>query len=132
MSGPQTSRSFAADPAQLEEVRRFVAGAAERAGLPEETIDALVLAVNEAATNSILHTDTERFHVRWLVLEDRVEIEIQDEGLFKRRIHMHQLDGSGGLGIPLMMSLTDEFELHEGTSGRPGTRIRLVKFHAAG
>jgi anti-sigma regulatory factor (Ser/Thr protein kinase) len=109
-----------------------VAGAAEQAGLPEHAADDLVLATNEAATNSILHSGTERFQVRWLALDDRVEIEIQDEGLFKRRIRVLQLDGVGGLGIPLMMSLTDEFELHEGTPGRPGTRTRLVKFHSAG
>ncbi len=124
----QISRSFIADPAQLEEVRRFVSGAAERAGLSEQTTDDLVLAANEAATNSILHSGTKRFHVRWLALDDRVEIEIHDEGLFERRILMHQLDGSAGLGIPLMMSLTDELELHEGIPSRPGTRTRLVKF----
>jgi anti-sigma regulatory factor (Ser/Thr protein kinase) len=131
MLGSQVSRSFTADPAQLEEVRRFLFGAAERARLPEQTTDDIVLAANEAATNSILHSGTKRFHVRWLVLHDRVEIEIHDEGFFRRRIHIDQLDGSGGLGIPLMMSLTDEFELHEGTPSRPGTRTRLVKFHAA-
>ena len=125
------SRSFPAEPAQLEEVRRFVARAAEEARLPEHTTDDLVIVANEAATNSIRHSGTTRFHVRWLVLDDRVEIEIEDEGLFKRRIRVHQLDGAGGLGIPLMMSLTDEFELHEGTPGRPGTRTRLVKFHSA-
>jgi anti-sigma regulatory factor (Ser/Thr protein kinase) len=125
------SHSFAAEADQLEEVRRFVSRAAEEAGLPEHTADDLVLAVNEAATNSILHSGTERFHIRWIALDDRVEIEIQDEGLFKRRIRVAALDGAGGLGIPLMMSLTDEFELHEGTPGRPGTRTRLVKFHSA-
>jgi anti-sigma regulatory factor (Ser/Thr protein kinase) len=132
MVGTPISRSFVAEAAQLEEVRRFVSRAAEQAGLPEHDADDLVLATNEAATNSILHSGAERFQVRWLALDDRVEIEIQDEGLFKRRIRVLQLDGVGGLGIPLMMSLTDEFELHEGTPGRPGTRTRLVKFHSGG
>jgi anti-sigma regulatory factor (Ser/Thr protein kinase) len=130
MGGNPISRSFVADAAQLEEVRRFVSEAAEEAGLPEHAADDLVVAVNEAATNSIVHSGTTRFDVRWSALDDRVEVEILDEGMFKRRIRVHQLDGVGGLGIPLMMSLTDEFELHEGTPGRPGTRTRLVKFHS--
>jgi anti-sigma regulatory factor (Ser/Thr protein kinase) len=130
MVGTPISRSFVAEAAQLEEVRRFVSRAAEQAGLPDHAADDLVVAANEAATNSILHSGTKRFHIHWLVSEDRVEIEIEDEGLFKRRIRVHQLDGAGGLGIPLMMSLTDEFELHEGTPSRPGTRTRLVKFYS--
>jgi serine/threonine-protein kinase RsbW len=132
MVGSDISRSFTAEPTQLEEVRRFVSGAAEQAELSEETTDDLVIAVNEAATNSILHSGTTRFHIRWHVFDDRVEVEILDEGLFKRRIRMHQLDSAEGLGIPLMMSLTDEFGLHEGTPSRPGTRTRLVKFLTAG
>jgi anti-sigma regulatory factor (Ser/Thr protein kinase) len=125
----QASRSFTAEPAQLKVVRQFVAHSAERAGLSEELIDDLVIAANEAAANSIVHSGTERFHVRWRALDDRVEIEIEDEGVFKRRVYVRQLDESGGLGIPLMMSLTDAFELHEGTPRRPGTRTRLVKRH---
>ena len=132
MSRPAVSRSFDAHPAQLDEVRRFVSRAAHEAGLSEQTTDDLVIAANEAATNSILHSGTKRLHLRWLAEADRVEVEIRDEGLFKRRVRVRQLDGAGGLGIPLMMSLTDEFELHEGTPGQPGTQIRLVKFHSAG
>jgi anti-sigma regulatory factor (Ser/Thr protein kinase) len=132
MSRPAVSRSFDADPSQLEEVRRFVFRAAHEAGLSEETTDDLVIAANEAATNSIVHSGTTRFHLRCLLEDDRIEIEIRDEGLFKRRVRVRELDGAGGLGIPLMVSLTDEFELNEGTPRQPGTRTRLVKFHSGG
>jgi anti-sigma regulatory factor (Ser/Thr protein kinase) len=132
MAKPAVSRSFDAEPKQLEEVRRFVSQAAHETGLSQEIMDDILIATNEAATNSILHSGTKRFRLRWLVLADRVEIEIEDEGLFKRRVRLRELDGVGGMGIPLMMSLTDEFELHEGTPGQPGTQIRLVKFHSSG
>jgi anti-sigma regulatory factor (Ser/Thr protein kinase) len=128
MVGTRISRTFEADPAQLEEVRRFVVQCAAEAGLSEAATDDLVLAANEAATNAILHSGSRRVHAGWEALDDRVQMEFEDEGLFRRRVHMPPLDGSGGLGIPLMMSLTDEFELHEGTPRRPGTRIRLTKF----
>jgi anti-sigma regulatory factor (Ser/Thr protein kinase) len=132
MVDPQLSRSFHADPGELAEVRRFVRQSAEEARLPDETTADLVLSVYEAAANSILHSGSDRFHLRWRALEDRVEIEIQDEGVFRRRVRVPLLEGRGGLGIPLMMSFTDEFELHEGTPSRPGTRVRLVKFRAGG
>jgi phosphoserine phosphatase RsbU/P len=132
MAGPEISRTFHAHPSELAKVRGFIRRSAEDARLPEPTTEDLVLSAYEAAANSVLHSGSERFHLRWRALEDRVEIEIVDEGVFRRRVRVPQLQlgGAGGLGIPLMMSLNDEFELHEGIPSRPGTRVRLVRFTA--
>ncbi len=125
--GSQTSRRFEADPVVLADVRRFVRGCAEEAGLSERTIDDLLLAATEASANAVLHSGSGRFDVVWTRREDRIEIEVRDHGAFRRRVRVPELEGPGGFGIPLMMSLTDEFELHEGTRDRPGTSVRLVK-----
>ena len=57
-----------------------------------------------------------------------VEIEVEDDGVFRRRIPAPEFDGQGHRGIPLMMALLDQVSISGGTEARPGTLVRLVKF----
>ena len=62
--------------------------------------------------------------------QGRIEIRVEDKGVFDKRIPTG-LDGSeGGRGIPVMMALMDELSIREGRPDAPGTMVRLVK-HAA-
>jgi anti-sigma regulatory factor (Ser/Thr protein kinase) len=122
-----TIHSFRAHPSALFEIRQFVRQLAGDANLPTQAINDLVVAVSEACANSMLHTSTPEIKVTWTVQRDCVEIKVRDEGVFRRRVPMPELDGRGGHGIPLMMALVDEISIREGTEAKPGTLVRLVK-----
>lgn len=129
MNGVEISsdRSFPAHPSALSEIRSWVRASAAEASLSAETTEELGLAVNEAATNALLHSGTRRIDLRWAADDSTVQVEVLDDGIFRRRVRIPEIDGPGGYGIPLMMSLVDEVEIKEGTARRPGTAVRLVK-----
>lgn len=98
------------------------------AGFSNDAADDLALAVSEACANSIVHAGGSTITVSWRSDGERSEVEVQDEGVFHRRVPMPELDGQGGHGIPLMMALMDEVAVREGTEQDPGTLVRLVKY----
>jgi len=119
--------NFRAHPSALYEIRQFVRERAAESSFSGPTADDLLVAVSEACANSIVHTATPHIRVTWSTRERCVQVLVQDDGVFKRRIRMPELEGSGGHGIPLMMALVDEFSIQEGTSRHPGTSVRLLK-----
>ncbi len=122
-----TIHSFRAHPSALYEIRQIVRQLADDASLASQATNDLVVAVSEACANSMLHTSSREIKVSWTMNGDCVEIKIRDEGVFRRRVPMPELDGRGGHGIPLMMALVDEISIREGTEAKPGTLVRLVK-----
>ncbi|TMK86403.1 MAG: ATP-binding protein [Actinobacteria bacterium] len=120
-------RSFRAHPSALFEIRQFVREHAAAASLPEQMTNDLLLAVSEAAANSIIHTTTAAIQLSWARDGECVEIEVRDTGIFKKRVRIAEVEGRGGHGIPLMMALVDRLTIEEGTQRRPGTLVRLVK-----
>ena len=121
------SRTFRAHPAALHEIRSFVRDQAEDGGFRSAVIDDLVLAVSEACANAIVHTNTPSLDVGCSLSSELLSIEVKDEGIFRRRVAMPELDGHGR-GIPLMAALVDELTIKEGTPERPGTLVRLIKY----
>jgi serine/threonine-protein kinase RsbW len=104
----------------------------------DERIDDLRIAVSEATTNAIeAHTDlssNERIVVRCDLGEDRIEVEVLDQGLgfdpadegeMPDADDPDRLEYERGLGIPLMRTLTDEAEIR---SSADGTAVRLVVY----
>ena len=119
-------------PCTLEathDLRRMIRGLCERAGLNREWTDDLLLAVTEATTNAILYGCPMggNIELRWKNDEACTEIEVEDNGVFRKRIPMPELDESRGRGIPLMLALMDEVHIQQGTRREPGTVVRLVK-----
>jgi anti-sigma regulatory factor (Ser/Thr protein kinase) len=86
----------------------------------------LVLAVSEAGANAIQHSGTDAVVVAWESRDGRIDVEVRDRGLFRRRVPMPEVEGVGGHGVPLMMALVDELSIREGTPERPGTVVRLT------
>ena len=119
-------QAFRSHPSVLYHIRRFVRDCARTTELRPDIVSDLLVAVTEAAANSMLHTASRQIRVTWSELEGCVEVDIQDEGVFRREAPMPHLDG-GGHGIPLMMALVDEVTIREGTARKPGTVVRLVK-----
>lgn len=53
---PGDAETIALHPGNLDMLRHFVASHSRRAGLGEDRIQDLLLAVNEVATNTLIHT----------------------------------------------------------------------------
>lgn len=119
-------RSFRAHPAALRDIREFVRTFASEQRLIGDTVEDLVLAVSEACTNAIVHTNSPSVEVTCRFSPHAVEVQVHDGGVFRRRVPVPELDVHGR-GIPLMMALMDEVTIREGNPGRPGTLVRLMK-----
>jgi serine/threonine-protein kinase RsbW len=129
---PAEVRSFPADPSVLYLIRRFLAQKAAEARLSKHTTENLLLAVTEACANALRHTLTPDIHISLQILQDRVQVEIRDQGVFRKRVPEIPPGEGGGFGVPLMLALTDEISLRQGTEQHPGTVVRLVKYEETG
>ncbi|WP_431893615.1 ATP-binding protein [Nonomuraea sp. bgisy101] len=76
----------------LPEVRNFAAVHARAAGLPDEEVTDLLVAVNEVATNAVTH-GTGRARLRVWHERDDVVVEVHDDGRW-------ELEGSPGSTPP--------------------------------
>lgn len=114
------------DHGGLRGVREFVAEVAARAGLDEDRIFDLKVAVSEACANAVQHADEERALDVCARLEpERLVFEITDAGDF--RLPRRGSDGvrtNRGIGLPLMVALTDEVRFHKLPTG--GTMVSLA------
>jgi anti-sigma regulatory factor (Ser/Thr protein kinase) len=125
-------RTFPARRPVLREIREFIRERARDQHAGGEEADSLVLAVSEACANAMLHTNCTTIRVVWRSTGDRVEVDVKDDGVFRRRIPLPEIDGEGHRGIPLMMALLDQVSISGGTEKRPGTTVRLTKYlHAS-
>jgi anti-sigma regulatory factor (Ser/Thr protein kinase) len=122
---PPPSAELAYEHGTLHAMRRFVAAAALRCGFGEEHVDAIVLAANEVATNSLRHgggRGTLRVwtHERSIVCELRDAGRIEGQALLGRM--RPQAGQAGGHGLWLANQLCDLVQVR---SGREGTVVRL-------
>lgn len=127
MRSRSVERSFRATPEALRDIREFIRQRAKKARLDSQGTEDLVLAVSEAATNAVIHSDTSEVLVGWARSSSHIEICVKDQGIYKHRIPMPDRLDSGGRGIPIMVALVDDVTLSPGTRERPGTVVRLTK-----
>jgi serine/threonine-protein kinase RsbW len=111
-------------------VRLALAALARNAGMDEEAVDDLRIAVSEACTNAVLSTEQaapdEPVTVTWREEPDRVAIEVADRG------SVYDPEGAGentqgirmSLSISLLRSLVDECEIEPRPDG--GMRTTLL------
>lgn len=114
---------------RLDEIRQFVKSSAEDAGIDHSTISDLVLAVDEAVTNIIVHGYRKQ--------PGNLEVHIENSGssLYIRLIdqaptfdpcsHLSldleatlQKDTPGGFGLHLIKRIADDLEYKVDSSGR--------------
>jgi serine/threonine-protein kinase RsbW len=123
-------------PAKAEYItlcRLALSGLAQLRGMPEDTVADLKLALTEAASNSIRHAygSEEDGHVQiaYELGPDRITIEVVDDGEGFDPAAEGEGGGElneGGLGIAIIRSIADEFEL-DSSPGSRGSRLRFVK-----
>ncbi|MFG3708176.1 anti-sigma factor RsbA family regulatory protein [Micromonospora sp. NPDC047670] len=108
----------------LPTVRTFVAGHGQVAGLDEERVADLQIAVTELATNSIAHAGGAGVLRVWRTAEHLV-CEIHDDGWLADPLAGRLTpakDGIGGRGLVIVQALCDLVRVH---STAAGTTVRL-------
>ena len=115
--------TYPSTPSGVRAMRREVAAFADRAGMGEDGVGDVQLAVSEAATNAVVHAYREsdgRLHVRAHVEGTELIVVVVDtgSGLAPRA------DSPGiGLGMPLMASVTTRFQV---VSQGKGTEVQMA------
>jgi len=126
-------------PEELAKVRAFLQQTLETAGLDDEEIYQWIWIVDEGCSNIIrhaYHNDPQRFI--WItvrITNDRVEVEIQDEGepfdptqVPEPDLQQHRkLRKKGGLGIYILRRLVDHLSYEQKQHPQGRNRLILVK-----
>lgn len=122
--------SLPAVPESVARIRPAVAELAAGAGIDSEQLDAIRLAVSEAATNTVLYSyagDDGEIHTTAELAGDELWVLIADDG---RGIHAGLESRGLGLGLALTSAVCDGFTVVERVGG--GTELQLSFTLAAG
>lgn len=115
--------TFPSTPPGVGAMRREVAAFAQQAGMDDDGVGSVRLAVSEAATNAVVHAYRERpgeLEVRAYVEGRELVVVVCDTGLGLAP----RSDSPGlGLGMPLMATVTTRFEV---VSDGEGTKIHMA------
>ena len=119
------ARSVPARSGEVAGLRRAATDVGREAGLAEERLAEVALAVGEACANAVVHAYTDRepgvLRLTAQVTGAGLEIVVSDDG----RGMTPRTDSPGlGLGLPLMASLTTAIELNAPAEG--GTAIWML------
>jgi serine/threonine-protein kinase RsbW len=128
---------FPAERSQLAAIRRFVAQQAEKTPAAQREIQDIVQAVDEAATNIIVHGYGDgpgQIQVEWSYLPGRITVILRDRAPFFDPTTVPEPDTSlplferpvGGLGVHLIRKCVDEFTYTPNSRG--GNELRMVKY----
>ncbi len=116
-------------PENVIVVRQAAAGLGEALGLPAQRVDDLKAVVTEASNNVVLHAYDDGpgpLEVSATSDDTHVEIVIQDRGRgFLPRADTER-EPSLGLGLPLIASLSDGFEIRGGAGEGTRTAVRFA------
>ncbi|MEO6087768.1 MAG: sensor histidine kinase [Umezawaea sp.] len=121
---PRSALAYWFDMHSLPATRRLVADYATTAGLAEDRVDDLVLAVNELTTNSIEHANGGGELVIWQD-GDAVVCEVRDRGILRDPMIGRlkpTLNSNGGYGAVMVNLLCDLVRIH---SAEDGTAVRV-------
>jgi serine/threonine-protein kinase RsbW len=123
-------------PARAEYIalaRLALSGLADIVGLSDELLADLKLALTEAVSNSVRHAYADEggfVSIAYELSHDALVIEVVDDGEGFDPERPPALEGEelteGGLGIAIIRTIVDEFELHS-RPGVRGSRLRFAK-----
>jgi serine/threonine-protein kinase RsbW len=133
--GGSVALSIPARPEYVALCRLALTGLARTRALSPELVADLKLALTEACSNSVRHAYEEGragvVEVRYELAEDRISIEVLDEGAGfdpqALKNAQEELD-EGGLGIAIIRAVTDELDI--GIRSEGGSRLRFTKYLA--
>ena len=124
-----------AKPEYVSLARLALTGLSRVRELDAETLADLKLAITEATSNSVRHAYSDgagTVEVLYDLRPDRLVIEVSDDGdgfdydTAPVALDLEDELTEGGLGIAIIRTIADEFELRRGPGGR-GSRLRFSK-----
>ena len=125
-SGEVLNESYPAIPETVPVARRAVGAVAAAAGVSDERLEEIRLAVSEALTNAVVHAYSDgeggRFHVTAAVASDELWVLIGDDG---RGLHAPNDSRGLGIGLSLISGLSDDFAIVTRASGGAEVQMRF-------
>jgi serine/threonine-protein kinase RsbW len=126
VSAQGLSLTVAAKPENLAVIRQALAGYADAMGFDSDAIADLKTVVSEACMNVVVHAYPEDaagpLEISAEPDEDGLEISVRDRGAGFRPRPADVQDSGLRLGLPLIATLSDEFEVR---GGGAGTEVRV-------
>lgn len=126
--------SYPARPDSVSAIRKALQAFARRCRVPRETVDAVALAVSEAATNVVVHAyrDAEQpgeIEVAAALAADELWVIITDRGSGMRP----RTDSPGlGLGLAIIAQMADGIDLVKPAAGGLELRMRFAVARGGG
>lgn len=124
-ASPAVDLAVPARPGEVSGVRRAVGALGRRAGLGEDRLADVALAVGEACANAVVHAYGDDgpgvLRVTADITADGLEVTVADEG---HGMTPRPESPGLGLGLPLMAALTSAIEVRATSTG--GTEIWMV------
>lgn len=118
------------NPDYVSIIRLTASGIANKIGFSVDDIEDLKVAVSEACTNAIKHSEDEKFSITFNILENGLNIEIKDsgKGYDTSSISIPDLEKpkESGLGLFIIQALMDDVSM-ESKEGE-GTTIKMTKY----
>ncbi len=111
-------------------IRLTTSGIANKVGFSMDDIEDIKVAVSEACTNAIKHSNDEIFNITFSILENGLTIEIKDNGQGYDVDSIDKPDLSNpkenGLGLFIIKTLMDEVSIE--SKSNIGTVVRMTKY----
>lgn len=119
-----------ANPDYVSIVRLTTSGIANKVGFAMDDIEDIKVAVSEACTNAVKHSEDNTVSVKYSLIENGLEIEIKDNGKGYDINSIGTPDLSNpkesGLGLFIIQALMDEVKIE--SKGNHGTTIKMTKY----
>lgn len=124
---------ISSNPEYVSIIRLTTSGIANKIGFSIDDIEDMKVAVSEACTNAIKHSDDDKFFITFKIFESGICIEIKDngKGCDVEAIKEPDLDmpKESGLGLFIIKTLMDEVSIE--SIENEGTVIRMTKYLGA-
>ncbi|CEH36068.1 ATP-binding protein [Romboutsia lituseburensis] len=118
------------NPEYVGIIRLTTSGIANKIGFSIDDIEDMKVAVSEACTNAIKHSNDDIFYITYTMLENGLTIEISDkgEGYNIENIPQPDLENpkENGLGLFIIQTLMDDVSIE--SIENQGTTIKMTKY----
>lgn len=119
-----------ANPDYVSILRLTTSGIANKLGFSMDDIEDMKVAVSEACSNAVKHSEDNKVIINFNLLNNGIQIEIIDNGKGYDVDSIETPDLSnpkeGGLGLFIIQTLMDEVNIS--SRGNQGTTIKMTKY----
>jgi serine/threonine-protein kinase RsbW len=121
---------ISANPDFVSIIRLTTSGIANKIGFSMDDIEDMKVAVSEACSNAVKHSEDNKVIINFNLLNNGIQIEIIDNGKGYDVDSIETPDLSnpkeGGLGLFIIQTLMDEVNIS--SRGNQGTTIKMTKY----